>query len=162
MTASLTRTNLTIFNQQNNQNIQRLPPSHKLSLSHSSRSNQYTNYKSHDEVCQICNQWAFNNKDFLNNFLKCNNCPNSYHYHCINKNRTNLSSFNCSQTNQSCNKNRNHVTIKLFKFMDDTYFSKYYQYQQDRKKIFYEIKPEQHQTHNHNQQTNDNELRSKQ
>eukprot|EP01083_Nonionella_stella_P066200 174117_1 len=78
--------------------------------------------KSHDndELCNICNEWALNNQDFIHNFAKCTQCCASYHRQCI-LSSTNSSEFDsCSQIKQQCITNRT-KSLKLITFIEEPY-----------------------------------------
>eukprot|EP01084_Bolivina_argentea_P203376 347376_1 len=50
-----------------------------------------------DEICLICNHWAEDENDLMNNFIQCSICPQSYHKHCIQKQYGYQISFACNQ-----------------------------------------------------------------
>ena len=140
MATGLTENNLISFNKHNQDNPKHLPSTYQstlLNLSHSFSNcntyhNQVTKHKSNDEFCHICNEWCYDNKDLLSKFVGCIVCTNSYHIHCIN---TNYPEIKCHEIQQRCNKNRNYKQMNSFKFINDQYSCKYYQYQDDQKII---------------------------
>ena len=130
---------------------------HKVSYNSQSRSRNLNKNGNHDELCYICNEWMFNQNDFVNNFVKCINCPRSYHIQCIkhkvNINFNNLNSFECNLINESCNKSRNYMHSKLVQFTEQPYWSIFYHYnEQQQNKVFtnYYIDQSKQINHNHN------------
>ena len=118
----------------------RPPPNQAKQRANKRKRHQMSCSKRNDERCRICKQWTFNPSSFQLHFVRCTECPFSYHRHCIesliNPSSSTAEFHSCSSINRQCSKKRNRSPSKLFTFVDAPYRSIQFTHSVDGKKIF--------------------------